>query len=133
MTTLSLTAIRALPPARLCPTAYVNRGNAKNGLGRHDDAIADYNQATRLHPDGPSLLNRGNAKGALGQHDEAIADYDQAIHLQSGYAKVSNRGNAKSALGQHDDAIADYDQAIRLQPNEALRLKGHCQECPGPT
>ena len=30
--------------------AYYNRGNAKHGLGRHKEAIVDYDQAIRLNP-----------------------------------------------------------------------------------
>ena len=60
-----------------------NRGIAKARLGRHQDAIADIDQAIQLRPDfADAYSNRGNTKVLLGRYQEAIADYDQAIRLQ---------------------------------------------------
>ena len=88
---------------------------------RHEEAIADCDEAIHLQPDYPMAYNnRGNAKSALGRHDDAIADYNLAIRLQPDYAKAySNRGGVKNTLGRHHDAIADCDEAIRLQPDYA--------------
>ena len=101
--------------------AYNNRGSAKAGLGRYDEAIADCDKAIQLQPDyAAAYNNRGNAKAGLGRYDEAIADYDKAIRLNPDYAAAYyNRGNAKAGLGRHDEAIADYDKAIRLNPDDA--------------
>lgn len=99
--------------------AYNNRGNAKNNLGRHEDAISDYNEAIRLKPDfAAAYCNRGVAKKNLDGREVAVADYDQAIRLKPDYAEAYyNRGITKGELGEHEDAISDYDQAIRLKPN----------------
>ena len=62
--------------------AYYNRGNAKGALGRHEEAIADYDEALRIDPQlAAACYNRGNAKGVLGRHEEAIADYDEALRI----------------------------------------------------
>ena len=111
-------AIRLKPDKAV---AYNNRGVAKNGLGRHEKAIADYDEAIRLNPgNAETYNNRGNAKNGLGRHEEAIADFDKAIRLNPDYANTYyNRGVAKNALGRYGEAIADYDQALRLTPDDA--------------
>ena len=89
--------------------AYSNRGNAKERLGQHDAAFADYDRAIELDPNyAIAYSNRGAAKHSLGQYDAALADYNRAIELDPNYAAAySNRGNAKERLGQHDAAFAD--------------------------
>ena len=96
--------------------AYINRGNAKNGLGQHQAAIADYDRAIELNQAyAIAYNNRGNAKNDLGQYQAAIADLDRAIELNQAYsAAYTNRGIAKNGLGQHQAAIADHDRAIEL-------------------
>ena len=102
--------------------AYVNRGNAKNSLGRPGDAIADYDQAIRLNPDLASVtyFNRACAKSKLGRYEDAIADYDRAIRMKPDLVEAyRNRGAANATLNRNEDAIADYDRAIELDPDNA--------------
>ena len=102
--------------------AYVNRGNAKNSLGRPEDAIADYDQAIRLNPDLASVtyFNRACAKSKLGRYEDAIADYDRAIRMKPDLVEAyRNRGATNATLNRNEDAIADYDRAIELDPDNA--------------
>ena len=101
------------------PPPTPNRGAAKERLGQHDAAFADYDRAIELDPNyAAAYSNRGAAKERLGQHDAALADHNRAIELDPTLAiAYSNRGNAKERLGQHDAAFADYDRAIELDPN----------------
>ena len=73
---------------RNMPMVYYNRGNAKVALGRHEEAIADYDQAIRHQPaiGAETYYNRGAAKSALRRYEEAIADYDEAIRINPQYA-----------------------------------------------
>ena len=112
-------------------TTYNNRGTAKNDLGRHKEAIVDYDDAIRLKPNyAEAYYNRGNAKDILRRHEEAIADYDDAIRLKPDLiAAYNNRGGAKNELGRHEEAIADCDDAIRLKPDlaEAYFIRGNAK------
>ena len=107
---------------------YFQRANFRVALGKHKDALADYDRAIELNPDYVEAYNnRGVAKSELGRHEAAVADYDAAIELNPDYAEAYyNRGNAKGTLGRHEAAVADYDEVIRLNPDyvEAYNNRG---------
>ena len=85
-------------------------------MGRHDDALADFDQAIRLKPDfAKAYNNRGIAKDTLGRHDDALADFDQAIRLRPDFAEAYyNRGITKGRSGDNDKARAEFETALRL-------------------
>ena len=89
--------------------------------GDYDKAIAAYNEATRIAPNGPGgYLLRGLAWAAKEEHDRAIADYTEAIRLDPKDAFVYfNRGHVWSDKKEYDKAIADFTEAIRLDPERA--------------
>ncbi|WP_434521739.1 tetratricopeptide repeat protein [Halorubrum sp. AS12] len=101
--------------------AYVNRGNSKSELGRHEESIKDYNRAIEINSeDSKSYYNRGNTKLELEQYEEAIEDYDKAIELDSEPTQaLVNRGNAKSNLERHEEAIEDYSKAIKQNSEDS--------------
>ena len=98
--------------------SYFLQGNKNFGLGKHQEAIADYNKAIELNSKYTQAYNnRGNVKFVLEKHQEAIADYNKAIELNSKYTQAyNNRGNVKFVLGKHQEAIEDYNEAIELDP-----------------
>ena len=62
--------------------AYCNLGAAKNGLGRHEEAIADSNEAIRLKPGyTEAYYNRGKANFFLNRMDDARRDFKTTIDL----------------------------------------------------
>ena len=85
-------------------------------LGRHGDAIADYDEAIRLRPDFPEAYNnRGAAKRDLGRHGDAIADYDEAIRLRPDFPEAYyNRGRTKIASDRNTDGKIDLETALEL-------------------
>ncbi len=89
--------------------------------GNNDKAIANYDQAVKLKPDGAEAYNnRGLAYDDKGDYDRAIADFDQALKLKPDDAGVySNRGLAYGLKGDYDRAIADFDQALKLKSDDA--------------
>ena len=80
--------------------AYSNRGLTKYTLGKHNEAILDFDRAISLEPDVSLFyMNRGMVKRSLGKPNAAIADYDSAIRLEPDFAGIYvNRGAAKSDL-----------------------------------
>jgi len=59
-----------------------NRGNAYQNKGDYARAIADYDQAIKLHSDSALIYsNRGRAHQQRGDYERAIQDYEQAIRL----------------------------------------------------
>ncbi len=62
--------------------AYINRGNAKNGLGEFQDAISDCDEAIRLSPElSIAYINRGVAKSKLSDKEGTLADFTKAKEL----------------------------------------------------
>lgn len=105
------------------PMACLARGTARADAGRHEEAIAEYDEAIRLSGgiDGVAYHNRGASCLSLGRHEEAIADYDAAIRLDAmDAAAYVMRGFAKAEMGRTEEAIADYSESIRLQPRDVL-------------
>jgi protein O-mannosyl-transferase len=105
-----------------CWMAHNNLGSAAEDKGQTDEAIRQYQEATRLAP-GYALAhnNLGLALSKKGQTDEAIRQYQEALRLQPGYAEAHNNlGVALEKKGQTGEAIREYQEAIRLTPGYAL-------------
>src|SRR6266705_4722147 len=98
---------------------WLNQGYAFNNLGRFEEALAAYQQASHLNPNDASAYNgKGYALNNLGRFEEALADYQQASHLDTSliYA-YSNKGNTLNNLGRFKEALAAYQQALNIEPN----------------
>jgi len=66
--------------------AQLRRGLTLAGLGRYDEAIAQYDALILAKPeDAESYFRRGLVKYIQGQFDAAIRDLDQAIRLKRNY------------------------------------------------
>jgi len=63
--------------------AHVNRGNVYYRYNRHNEAVAEYNQAITLsHGElAPAYFNRAKSHLALGETDAANRDFQQAATL----------------------------------------------------
>jgi Flp pilus assembly protein TadD len=83
----------------------IREGNAAYSAGSFEKAIANFNEAIRLHPDDASAFNsRGNAYAHKGNLYRAIADYNEAIRLKPNYARAfCNRGIARQKLNNGRD------------------------------
>src|SRR6185437_1345847 len=97
--------------------AVVARGNVFYQMGRHADALAEYERALAMEPDfAYGFNNRGNALIELNRHAEALTDYDAAIARKPFASALVNRGSALRYLGRADAAMASFDHAIALEP-----------------
>lgn len=98
--------------------AYLERGIAREKLGKHEDALADFTAAASanvLPPDDSARAqyDRGVALDALGRTPEAIDAFTQALALQPGFAEAyTNRGNGRLRLGNLSGAQSDYKAAL---------------------
>lgn len=98
-----------------------NLANALRGLGRTEDAVANYDRAVALDPKHvDAWYNRGVALQALGRAADAVASYDRALALKADSPEAhTNRGVALRDLGRTEEALAAYDRALALRPDHA--------------
>ena len=87
--------------------------------GRHERAIADYEQSIILDPNNAAVhYDRGLSYSRNRDYDRAIADYSRAIELDSKYARAYIRGYARFYKGEFATAAADLQRLIELQPDD---------------
>ena len=96
----------------------LNRGLAREQLGKHRAALDDFNRALHdktLDADSRAraLFDRGIVRDELGRPDKAIADYSAALKLAPGFpAALNNRANAYRRLGRLAEARRDYEASL---------------------
>ena len=96
--------------------AHNNRGNVYQRQADYDRAIADYNQALKLQPDGGGFYSgRSYAYALKGDYDRALADANQALKLKPDSAGAYDScGFVFAGKGDFERAIADYNEALKL-------------------
>jgi tetratricopeptide (TPR) repeat protein len=95
--------------------AYNSRGLSKVHLKKYYEAIADFNEALEVAPEGSRALNnRGLAKFYLGDNTGAIEDYSEALKKDSTFATAyKNRGLIYLRTKQFEESAADFLNAIK--------------------
>jgi tetratricopeptide (TPR) repeat protein len=120
------TQMMAAPNLTPLDNAYLhmNRGLAREKLGRRDEALADFAAAidAKVLPSeeqARALFDRGVTLDETGRTELAIADYSQAISIMPRYATaLNNRGNAYRRMKKFDLARADYAAALAAGDDE---------------
>jgi tetratricopeptide (TPR) repeat protein len=95
-----------------------NRAQLYAGLGRLEEALADYTAVieedphyAEYHFDRAALLRR------LGRDEEALAEYETAMRLSPPFPELYyNRGDLRSAMGDDDGALADFGYVLEIDP-----------------
>ncbi|MDD1757356.1 MAG: tetratricopeptide repeat protein [Methanotrichaceae archaeon] len=120
--------------------AWIGKGIALGGQGKHDQAILafdkalfydqkKYNEAIEAFDKAIELdpyfamtwNNKGTALFFLGKYDEAIKAYDKALELDPDFVMAwVGKGTALGGQGKHDQAILAFDKALELNPNDAF-------------
>jgi tetratricopeptide (TPR) repeat protein len=96
----------------------LNRGLAREALGKQQDALSDFNNAIWLNilsqaEKARALFDRGVMLDELGRTADAVADYSAALVVQPDYAAALNdRANAERRLGKLAEAKADYEASL---------------------
>lgn len=99
--------------------AHCNRGLCFAGMGKHEDAIRDFDHAIMLAPDYmASYYNRGISLAETGQPEKAINDLTKAIELSKGsHAEIFIwRGLCFRELDKNEHAIKDFTEAVSIDP-----------------
>ena len=125
-------------------------GDSLSALGRFQDAIKAYTQATeriarpidlgqgtvvRWEAVGRFMLhtlyyNRGNAYAATGNHDRAVADFESALEHGNELRRnvLFNRGNSKFGMGHFAEAYSDFETVwSERQGSDAALALGNCK------
>jgi protein O-mannosyl-transferase len=103
---------------------FRNRANYRRDEGRTEEALADYNSAISLKPDGALYNSRAKLYFNLKKYPEAMENYNKAIALDSTVGEYFiNRGAVWALTNQLDKALADFNTGLRLDPKHANGYK----------
>jgi len=97
---------------------YFNRGLRYYDLGRWQEAIAAFTEATVIKPDyAVAYFGLGTAYSRLETWEKAVASFKRAIEIDPGYAEgYLGLGIAYGILGFNSEAISALRMAIRIRP-----------------
>jgi tetratricopeptide (TPR) repeat protein len=114
-----LTLATAANPSSM--EAWYYQGLALQKLGRHEKAVACFDEALRLHPGFFEALNNiGLSLNEIGRSDEALERLDKARTLNPLSWEVNyNCGLVLGKLKRYREEIESYDRALLLNPHDA--------------
>jgi tetratricopeptide (TPR) repeat protein len=95
-----------------------NRAQLYAGLGRLEEALADYTAVIEEDPHYAEYhFDRAAVLRRLGRDDEAMAEYETAMRLSPPFPELYyNRGDLRSAIGDVDGALADFGYVLEIDP-----------------
>jgi lipoprotein NlpI len=110
-------AIEAAPDD---PRGYGLRGDIQAALGRHAEAVADYDRAIKLAPDQAELFDRrGSEQFKLGHIDESIADFDRFLALRPDQeTRHWKRGISYYYAGRFEDGGKQFEGYQTVDNND---------------
>ncbi|MEO1008951.1 MAG: tetratricopeptide repeat protein [Planctomycetota bacterium] len=100
-------------------TDALDNATALAGLGRAEDALAEFERAIELNPLlSDAYLGAGDQHLLLGNHEDALADYQTATEIEpeDPDARVKY-GRVLQILGRIGQAIGAYLAALELEPS----------------
>ena len=114
--------IAAVAPNRDDPKARHERGVSMYKLGRHAEALTEFNRAIELDSQNAEIYsNKGYALRALKRHDEALGAFKKAVEITP-YSVIahSDYGRLLYVLGKYVDALEEFRRITKLQPENAI-------------
>ena len=101
---------------------HFKRGNALFGLGRHSEAMVDYDLF--IAKSGGHVWayhQRGLTRLAMGQNQKAVDNFDEALKQNPDAIAVRyDRGSTLAKMGRYQLALEDLRRAASLSPETAL-------------
>jgi tetratricopeptide (TPR) repeat protein len=106
------------------PLPYRNRANYRRDEGRTEEALADYNSAITMKPDGALYNSRAKLYFDLKKYDLALENYNKAIALDSTQGEYYiNRGAVNALTNNMQTALGDFNKGLQLKPDHANGYK----------
>jgi len=106
------------------PLPFRNRANYRRDEGRTEEALADYNSAITLKPDGALYNSRAKLYFNLKKYTAALEDYNRAIALDSTEGEYFiNRGAVFALSNNLPRALEDFNKGLVLTPDHANGYK----------
>ena len=103
---------------------FRNRANYRRDQGRIEEALADYNSAISLKPDGALYNSRAKLYFNQQQYQQAMEDYNRAIAADGTEGEYYiNRGAVHALTGAYQAALDDFNKGLELNPNHANGYK----------
>lgn len=95
-----------------------NRAQVLTGLGRYEEALAEYRLVIASDPYYPEYhLDLGNLLQRMGRWDEAADAYETVTRLGPPIPELYyNRGDLRNGLGDDEGALADFGYVLELDP-----------------
>ncbi len=106
------------------PLPFRNRANYRRDQNQIQEALADYDSAIKLKPDGALYNSRAKLYFNLQKYDQAMTDYNKAIQSDSTEGEYYiNRGAVFALSGQLEMALKDFNKGLELDPKHANGYK----------
>lgn len=121
-------AARLLPDEKTAGAdrIYFNRGQAKVGMGKLDDAVADFRRSLAVSPQyAPVHFELGWTLARLNRFDEAMPEFDQSIALDPKFPNAYfGKGMLLKMQGKPAEADAQMEKACALKVPMACLVLG---------
>lgn len=99
--------------------AHNNIGSILSKQGKHQEAMAHFAVALKLHQDSEMVhYNVGVELATQGRIDEAIAHYNEALRIRPDFEKpLNNLGSLLAQKGRIDEAVQLWTRAVEIRPD----------------
>lgn len=105
--------------------AYHNLGTLRASQGRHEEALALWQQAQSIHETAEAFRNIGQIHEMRGDLSAAISAYEDSIRLQPDYVKSHTRiGGCHLQQQEWKKAEKAYRKGLRYSPGQVECLMG---------
>jgi serine/threonine-protein kinase len=107
-------------PQKWLAQRSLQRAEGYRNAEAFDEAIAQYDQALELYPNGETYYERAMLYGDIGNTQAALEDLANAIAQEPDNSEFHyQRANLRFRVGDDSGAIADYTAAIEHDPSNA--------------